>query len=75
MFNVFAGTMIALLMSVLLGMLGCGVYFFYETNLTGPCAHKGGVSATEQDYVFCFNGTRVDLPPSNGNSYTVRWYD
>lgn len=69
--------MLAALATLLAGGLIFGVVaggtWFYQTRFTGPCAWKGGPSwNTQQDYIYCNNGERVEFPTSTGNSYTVR---
>lgn len=38
-----------------------GLFCLVVYQMTGPCAFKGGVSTTAQDYAYCGNGARIDL--------------
>lgn len=60
----------------IIGIAGIiGIVFLVQCQATGPCAWKGGVTSTAQDYTYCGNGTRIIFNHDNSSAtatYEIR---
>lgn len=52
----------------IIGLLLFGLLFGVTSQMTGPCAFRGGVASYAQDYIYCSNGERRVLPHDDSSA-------